>query len=171
MLFPWKVSHSLLTLERLVRVEYSNSPLVQVKSIGHVWNFHYFAIIPLRSTCTMWTKYPGAKFMGTAFKNGSSTRNENVNFSKKPWIWSFHVVVWLMTARKCAKTYNARERLFLLIKLILWRSRCRRRRRRRRRRRSANENVTILKKWNHVLSNVVAIIPICRGSCWSWIIA
>ena len=36
MLFPRKVSHSLLTLERLVLVEYSNSPLVQVKSIGQV---------------------------------------------------------------------------------------------------------------------------------------
>ena len=42
-----------------------------------------------------------------------------------------------MTAKTFTKTYNARERLFLLIKLILWRSRCRRRRLRR----SANENV------------------------------
>ena len=32
--------------------------------------FYYIAIIPIRSTCTMWTKYPGAKLIGTAFKQG-----------------------------------------------------------------------------------------------------
>ena len=31
-------------------------------------NFYYFAIIPIRSTCTMRAKYPGTEFMGTAFK-------------------------------------------------------------------------------------------------------
>ena len=31
-------------------------------------NFYYYTIIPIRSTCTRWAKYPGTKFMGTAFK-------------------------------------------------------------------------------------------------------
>ena len=54
-----------------------------------------------------------------------------LTFSTRPWIWSFHVVVLLMPAKKYTKTYNARvERLFLLFKpIVLWRSRCRCRRR------------------------------------------
>ena len=33
-----------LALERLVRVEYSISPLVQVKSIGHVWPNNHLTV-------------------------------------------------------------------------------------------------------------------------------
>ena len=38
-------------------------------------NFYYFAIIPIRSPCTMWAKYPGTNFMGTAFKWGKKMKN------------------------------------------------------------------------------------------------
>ena len=30
--------------------------------------FNYSAIIPIRSTCTIWAKYPGTELIGTAFK-------------------------------------------------------------------------------------------------------
>ena len=33
-------------------------------------NFYCFAIIPIRSTHTMWAKYPGTKLVGMAFKQG-----------------------------------------------------------------------------------------------------
>ena len=46
-----------------------------------------------------------------------------LTFAQKPWIWSFHVVVLLVTAKKCT---NARAQwLFLLIKrIVLRRSPC-----------------------------------------------
>ena len=31
-------------------------------------NFYYFAIIPIRSTCTPWAEYVGSTFMETEFK-------------------------------------------------------------------------------------------------------
>ena len=31
-------------------------------------SFYYFAIIPIRSTCTLWVKYVGTKFMETEIK-------------------------------------------------------------------------------------------------------
>ena len=38
--------------------------------------FYYFAIIPIRSTCTMWAKYPGTKLM-----HGVQVRRENEKFT------------------------------------------------------------------------------------------
>ena len=38
-------------------------------------NFHYFAIIPICSTCTLWAKYAGTKFMETAFMLGRERKN------------------------------------------------------------------------------------------------
>ena len=54
-----------------------------------------------------------------------------VHVLRKTLNMSFHVVVLLMTAKKCTKTCTARaERLLLLIKpCVLWRSSCRRSRR------------------------------------------
>ena len=37
--------------------------------------FCYFAIIPIRSTCTTWAKYPGTKLIGVAFKLGRRMKN------------------------------------------------------------------------------------------------
>ena len=51
-------------------------------------NLYYFAIIPIRSTCTMWAKYPGNKFMGTAFKYSSELRHGSVSsFAQKARGW------------------------------------------------------------------------------------
>ena len=37
-------------------------------------SFYYFAIIPIRSTGTLWAKYAGTKFMETAFKQGKKMK-------------------------------------------------------------------------------------------------
>ena len=38
--------------------------------------FYYFASIPIRSTCTMWSNYPETEQVGTGFK--SETENEKL---------------------------------------------------------------------------------------------
>ena len=38
-------------------------------------NFYYFAIIPIRSTCTLWAKYAETKFMETSFKWSKKMKN------------------------------------------------------------------------------------------------
>ena len=45
-------------------------------------------------------------------------------FSTKPWVGSFHVVVWPSTAKKCTKIYNARAGplFFSFNPIVLWRS-------------------------------------------------
>ena len=79
----------------------------------------------------MWAKYPGTKLIGTTFKEGKwKIPRCMLTVFINPWIRSFDVVVLLMTAKKCTKTYKARsERLLLSIKgIVLLRSHWRRRR-------------------------------------------
>ena len=60
-------------------------------------NFYYFAIFPTRSTCTLWAKNTGTKFMETVFTQGRKWKIQRRVLT----FWSFHVVVLLVTAKKC----------------------------------------------------------------------
>ena len=92
---------------------------------------YYFAMIPIRSACTMWPNYPVTEQVGKAFKLRQRMKilRRVFTFSTKPLIWLLHVVVWSSTVKKCTKIYNAHAEplFFSLNPIVLRRSRCRRR--------------------------------------------
>ena len=63
---------------------------------------HFFAIIPIRSSCTMCANYPATEQVGTALKMTERIKNYRyvLTFSTVPGIWSFYVVVWPSTTKK-----------------------------------------------------------------------
>ena len=88
----------------------------------------YFAIIPFRLTyCdrTIQQQNRWDSIQAIQMKNWPLY----AHVFHKPWIWSFHVVVWPSTAKKCTKISNARAGLFFfpLNPIVLWRSSFRRR--------------------------------------------
>ena len=68
----------LIKLSKYFQSFFSNDTTTTKTSLENVTsrNFYYFAIIPLRSTFTMWAKYPG-----TVYRNGVQVGKENEKFT------------------------------------------------------------------------------------------
>ena len=90
---------------------------------------YYFAIIPIRSTCRMWVKYPGTKLIGTTFRYRRIMKNSPS---------CAHVLrktLNLVISRRCFgddgkemyqnKKCTCRAIILLIKPIVLWRSRCR----------------------------------------------
>ena len=105
--FTWKYKFALLVLLR----DYSNL-------------FYLHNVAELSSNRT------GGNGVQVAGGREGNIYRHVLTYSTKPWISSFHVVVWPSTANKMYQINNSRAGpLFSSLNpIVLWRSRCRRRR-------------------------------------------
>ena len=68
-----------------------------------------FAIIPSRSCCTMWAKYPKNKLGSSCFRTTENVHIGILTLLSKRQFWWLHIVVMQSTARICTKMHECRR--------------------------------------------------------------